>query len=426
MSNSNYHGLIVKASTPPAMTLVLNEGYLNVPDLNSMLFVPAVASISVASPAAGQSYLALLEICLNGNVYQPWNIAVPYAIGAQVSYLGLDYVATAASAGVLPTNGSYWTPSFTTGELIVKYGASVAIAEAASPVLGSNVSAFNILANTAVTLTGGAANILAVNEAGLSPSAGPATLTNATIATAHYNDATAIAGMSEANTLNAYLTSLAAGGAGIVVTPSVATTLPTVLNPALDDINVYTFATNVTNTSTSLTINGSADTVVIIKVAGSVTLTDFNVVLAGGQLSGNVYWQVGASTSITNDDATSRTIPGTFVSYVSTTVVDSGAGSLALGRMISLTGAVSMTQSGAGVLTVPYPVGGGLPAQAASLLPPAYPSVDEGCVVLAFIGSPASPILPSTTALINNTGVAPTITQAVISNLVESAIYGGR
>jgi hypothetical protein len=276
--------------------------------------------------------------------------------------------------------------------------------------VGATLAAFNAFGSTGITLTGSAPNILNVNEVGMSPSAGPTTLTNAIVTSEHDDDATAIAAASEASTLDAELTTLSLGGDGITVIAVGPATLPSILNPVLGNVNVYTFAAGCTNTSSTITINGSADTVVVIKVANALTLTDVNVILSGGQLSGNVYWQIGEAITITNDDATSRTIPGTFISQTSVapgaiTVTDSGAGNLSVGRLISLLGGVTLTQSGAGVLSTPRPPAPSAGSYTVTLsnLPVEIPTVVSG--TKSFTYTAGNPVLPYQFTVNFSTGV---------------------
>ncbi len=224
--------------------------------------------------------------------------------------------------------------------------------------VGNTLAAFNILGSTGITLTGygTGVNQLVVAEAGMSPSAGPITKTNAVVTSEHDDDATAIAAVVEAVALNVSLTAFGLGGAGITVIPVVGTTLPSSFSPVLGNTNVYTFSAAVTNTGTTVTINGSISTIVIFQIPSALTLTDVNVVLTGGQLASNVFWQVGTSVTITNNDATNRIIPGTVISETSVatgaiTVTSSAAGTLSVGRLISLVGGITVTQSGAGALT---------------------------------------------------------------------------
>ena len=232
---------------------------------------------------------------------------------------------------------------------------------ASAQTMGSTVQSFNILGKTAITLTGFATQPLYVPVVGTSPG-NSLTLTRASVGVYHGADTTATTGQTEATTLNTSIT--APGGATIIALG--AATLPTALNVG-PGITIYTAAANVTNTNTTLTITGSATSVVIFQVTTALSLTDADVILAGGILPSNVYWQVGTAVNVTNDDAASRTFPGTVINNTAATditVVCSGAGSLAVGRLISRGGSISLTQSGAGTLTIAYPGGLGAIADA--------------------------------------------------------------
>jgi hypothetical protein len=210
-----------------------------------------------------------------------------------------------------------------------------------------------------VVLTGLSPSLpLRVSVVGISPLIA-LTLTNASVGTIHANDTTAINGQNQAQILNNSLT--APAGA---TTIALGGTLPATLSPG-PGVTVYTFPASVTQGPgpvNSIAVTGTASSVVIFQIPGALTFTDVDVVLAGGILPGNVYWQVGTAVTVTNDDAVNRTFPGTVVlqaAGANITFTCSGAGSIAIGRQVALEGGVNVTDSGAGgLLSINYPVGG--------------------------------------------------------------------
>jgi hypothetical protein len=226
---------------------------------------------------------------------------------------------------------------------------------ASAQTVGPDLASFNLLANTALTLTGfSPAQPLLVSIVGTSPGTA-LTLTNAVVGTYHDNDNTSINGQAQGQILNNSLT--APVGATFI---PLGGSLPGVLNPG-PGITVYQAAAGVTNNTTVTTITGSATSIVIIQVPTAMSLTDADIILAGGILAGNVYWQIGTGVTVINNDAVNRTFPGTVVlsgAAANIAITCSGAGSLAIGRQVSLQGGVTVTQSGAGMMTVTYPSGG--------------------------------------------------------------------
>jgi len=248
-------------------------------------------------------------------------------------------------------------------------------AGASAQTMGAVVKGFNILASPAVTLTGFAASPFNVSVVGTSPGV-TLTLTNATVTTYHANNATAVNGQAEAAILNASLTA----PAGATTIALAAATLP----PALavgGGITVYTAAADLQNTNTATTITGSPSSVVIFRVASFMTMTNHDVILAGGISPSNVYWQVQNNATVTNNDAATRSFPGTIIVAVTpddVAVTCSGAGSLSIGRLISLGGDVTVTNSGAGALIIDFPAE-----------PAAAPGA-AGCTEGTFYPSPAT------------------------------------
>jgi len=220
--------------------------------------------------------------------------------------------------------------------------------------MGSTLAGFNILANPQVTLTGfSPVQTLNISVVGTSPGV-TLTLTNAVVGTFHPNDAAAINGQAEGLVLFNSLTA----PAGATFIP-LGGSLPGTLNPG-PGVTVYQAAASVTNNTTITTIVGSVTSVVVIQVPTALTLTDADVRLSGGILPSNIYWQVTQGVTVINDDAVNRTFPGTVVNNTGAqdiAVTCSGAGSLGIGRLVSLGGKVTVTQSGAGVLVIATPAG---------------------------------------------------------------------
>ncbi|MEQ1919216.1 MAG: T9SS type A sorting domain-containing protein [Elusimicrobiota bacterium] len=228
--------------------------------------------------------------------------------------------------------------------------------------LGATVASFNILANQQVTLTGpNPITPLVVNVVGTSPGVA-LTLTDASVNTSHLNDTVSINGQAEGLTLWNSLTA----PAGATVIALAAATMPPnlpLIGALPAGVTIFTAAANLSNTGTATTITGVAGSIVIFQVATAMTMTDHDVTLVG-VLPSNVYYQVVQAASITNDDALTRSFPGTVINNTGAqdiAIVCSGAGSLNIGRFVSLQGKVSVTQSGAGTLGFVFPAGGAAP-----------------------------------------------------------------
>lgn len=233
---------------------------------------------------------------------------------------------------------------------------------AAAQTVGANLSQFNILANPSVTLTGFAAQPLYVPVVGTSPGI-TLTTTRATVGTYHPNDALAINGESEASALWNSLTAPVGAtirAANFGTNPNAGTFIAGPLNPlpTLGGITVYQIAAALSTTGGLPTqIDGDANTIVIFQVTTDLTNTNHDFVLSGGMKAENIYWQVTDAASITNNDATPRGFPGTIVNKTNArdiTVVSSGAGALKVGKLFSVGGSVSITQSGAGAMTFDF------------------------------------------------------------------------
>ena len=243
------------------------------------------------------------------------------------------------------------------------FAATLALALGLSPMasaqsMGSTLASFNILAAPAVTLTGFAAAPMVVNRVGTSPGI---TLTTTDASATHYNanDVTAVNGQAEAQGLWDSLTNVAAVTTDVLAANTFPPTLPAVGAYTAGVIKI-TAAADITDTG-SLTITGTSGTIIIIQAATFVSLTNMDILLAGGILPSNVYWQVKTGVTIVNNDAATRSIPGTFINNTAAqdiAVTASGAGGLNIGRLISRQGSVSVTQSAAGAMGFNFPANG--------------------------------------------------------------------
>ncbi|MFI5344873.1 MAG: hypothetical protein ACHQ51_00720 [Elusimicrobiota bacterium] len=227
---------------------------------------------------------------------------------------------------------------------------------ASAQTMGSTLASFNVLGNSQVTLTGfSPVQPLIIPVVGTSPGV-TLTLTNASAGVYHANDAAAVNGQTQGLALFNSLTA----PAGATYIP-LGGTLPPVLNPG-PGITVYQAAAGVTTNTSAMTITAAVTAVVIFQIPTALSLTDVDIRLTGGIVPANIYWQVVQAVTVVNDDASNRNFPGTVVNNTGAqdiAITCSGAGSLGIGRLVSLGGKVVVTQSGAGVMTVATPAGVG-------------------------------------------------------------------
>lgn len=246
--------------------------------------------------------------------------------------------------------------------------------------MGNTLASFNILANPAVTLTGFAAAPLVVNRVGTSPGV-TLTTTDASATFYHANDLTAVNGQTEAGVLWDSLTNVAAGTVEVLAAATLPPTLPAVgAYPA--GVVKITAAANITDTG-SVTITGVPGTIIIVQAATALAFTNMDVVLAGGILPSNVYWQITTGVTVINNDATTRNVPGTFINNTAAqdiAITCSGAGGLNVGRFLSRQGSVSVVQSAAGPLSFTIPAGGAAVAVPGCSDGLFYPSPATGAV----------------------------------------------
>ncbi len=222
---------------------------------------------------------------------------------------------------------------------------------ASAQTMGATLIGFNVLSNTAVSLTGTGVAPVTVAVGGSAPGIARA-FVNGSITTDHLNDVTAVNGQAEALVLFNSLT--APAGATFI---AMGGAVPGVLNVG-PGTTVFQAAAGVTNNTTVTTITGSASSIVIFQVPTAMSLTDADIILAGGILASNVYWQVTQGVTVVNDDAATRSFPGTVVNNTAAagiSITCSGAGSLSIGRQVSVQGFVTLVQSGAGIMTVAFP-----------------------------------------------------------------------
>jgi hypothetical protein len=227
---------------------------------------------------------------------------------------------------------------------------------AAAQTVGSTLAIFNILANPQVVLTGlSPTQPLIIPVVGTSPGVS-LTLTNASAGTFHPNDPTSIRGQSEGLVLWNSLT--APAGANAVVPFGGSLPNGALLPALLPGINIYRSAASLSTVGGAATvITGGVNDILIFQVPTALTNTDHDIQLVGIQPQ-NVYWQVVQAAAVTNDDAASRGFPGTIINNTNAqdiTVVSSGAGALRSGKLFSLGGKVSVTQSGPGVMAFDFP-----------------------------------------------------------------------
>lgn len=231
---------------------------------------------------------------------------------------------------------------------------------ASAQTIGSNLAQFNVLGNNQITLTGpNPVQPLVVNVAGTSPGI-TLTLTNAQANTFHANDIVAQNGQAEG--LQLWNDLLAPAGANPTIVLAAATMPPNIpaIGALLAGPTLITAAANMSNTNSATTITGVPGSIVIFQVATSMTMTDHDVTLAGGILPANVFYRVVQAATVINNDAQTRSFPGTIVNNTGAqdiAITVSGAGSLNIGRFASLQGNVTVTQSGPGILSFTIPAG---------------------------------------------------------------------
>jgi len=146
---------------------------------------------------------------------------------------------------------------------------------------------FRILAGTTVTI--GTGNTV-TGDVGVSP--GTSITNNGTVnGTTHLNDASAI--QAQSDLITAY---------NDVAGRTVNETVGSELGSTTLGRGVYTSASGTFAITGTLTLNGSASDIFIFKMATTLTTaTSSSVLLTGGALASNIFWQVGSSATIEGD-----------------------------------------------------------------------------------------------------------------------------
>ncbi|MDB5257282.1 MAG: hypothetical protein JWM14_1977 [Chitinophagaceae bacterium] len=191
--------------------------------------------------------------------------------------------------------------------------------------LGSNASTLAVLAGTAVTNTG-ATNI--TGDMGLSPGTSvggfPPGILNGTL---HINDATA-------NDAKLDLTAAYNDAAGRTSTDMV--TLSGNLGGLTLTPGLYKSTSSLSISSGDLTFDakGNSSAVFIIQIASTLTTTSGRkVILSGGALASNIYWQVGSSATF----GTTSVFKGTVMAMQSITF---NTGATLDGKALARTGTI--------------------------------------------------------------------------------------
>jgi hypothetical protein len=201
---------------------------------------------------------------------------------------------------------------------------SLAWAQSAPPLASSQN--FAVLGASTVTNTG---PTIVTGDLGVSPGTAvtgfpPGTVTGGII---HAGDATALSAQADAHIAYA---ALVAEPCGTNLTGKILGTSPgaVTLSPG-----VYCFNTSAQLTGT-LTLNGSG--VYVFQMGTTLTTaSNSSVVLANGATAGNVFWQVGSSSTL----GTNTVFTGSVLALISDTVT---TGTSVNGRVFALTGAVTL------------------------------------------------------------------------------------
>jgi len=218
---------------------------------------------------------------------------------------------------------------------------SLAWAQSAPPL--ASAQSFAVLGASTVTNTG---PTIITGDLGVSPGTAitgfpPGTVTGGTI---HAGDAAATTAQADAHT--AY-SALVAEPCGTNLTGKTLGTSPgaVTLSPG-----VYCFNTSAQLTGT-LTLNGSG--VYVFQMGSTLTTaSNSSVVLANGATAGNVFWQVGSSSTL----GTNTVFAGSVLALISDTVA---TGTSVNGRVFALTGAVTLDSNAIAVAASGAGGGGG-------------------------------------------------------------------
>ena len=200
--------------------------------------------------------------------------------------------------------------------------------QAQLPVPLATAANFAVLAGSTVTNTGAS---LVSGNLGLSPGTSvtgfpPGTVTNGT---QHVADA--VAAQAESDVTTAY------GNAS--TRPCPGPPMPGDIGGTVITPGVYCNSTSVGITGT-VTLSGNASSVFIFQIGSTLTTAAGNsvVLLSGGVLPSNVFWQVGSSATL----GTNTTFNGTIMAQDSITV---NTGAALYGRALARTGAVTLADN---------------------------------------------------------------------------------
>jgi hypothetical protein len=390
---SLYNGLIVKASVAPDLNVNWTEGYFTTPSdtlLGPVTYV-AAGSLPMTPPAAGYEYVGILQIA--GADQTAANAAGGGALAPGAANLGAASGYALLAASTITNVGA----SVITGNLGLYPGTSV------TGFPPGIITGRRDVTNTSAHAAQTAALAAYIDLQGRTPATtqGPGNID--------------IGGTSVAPGVHAYTSSLAITG--------------------------------------TVTLNGTSSSVWIFQVGSTLTANAGSVVLlTGGALAKNVFWQVGSSATL---DATS-TFAGTVIAQASVSLAGA-AGTNVAGQLMALTGAVTISNADnvnatgaapggagfrsavaqAGTISIKY----GTPILISTLsrpdgrspaVLPSYPQPDLDNYLLAFLFSPATPwpSIPWTAPgagapgpMLNSTT---TVTNADIDNDVLSTEFGGR
>ena len=197
-----------------------------------------------------------------------------------------------------------------------------------APSLGA-ASAFGVLTSSVIT----AVNVATINgDLGISPGTlvtGPITVNGVT----HVADGTASSAIASANSAYTSLQSQTCG-----------TTITSTLGGQTLTPGVYCSGSSMGLIGT-LTLSGAG--VYIFQMGSTLTTaTNSNILLTNGATADNVFWQVGSSATL----GTGTSFVGTIIAQASIT---SASNTQTIGRLIALTGALSLSGASPTTITVP-------------------------------------------------------------------------
>jgi len=258
---------------------------------------------------------------VTGNVtYDPTTDTATFTPASPGLALNTTYTAT-ITTGAADTFGNKLAANFT-------WSFMTATAACNSPVPLLTAGNFKILAGSTVTNTGG--TTIAGGDLGLSPGTSvtgfpPGTLISPAVM--HVTDPTAAQAQLD-------LTAAYNFAAGIVLpAPAV---LPGNLTGLTLTAGTYKTSSSTGITTGSVTLTGSASDVFVFQIGSTLTTgTNTSVVLSGGVLASNVFWQVGSSATL----GVGSTFKGTIMALTSITL-DNGAS--LQGRALARNGAVTL------------------------------------------------------------------------------------